>query len=185
MPVKIHGRDYVTVAERIDLFREKYPDYSITTEIVSDTGDEVVMRASINHGQTIVSQGTAAEIRGAGNINKTSHYENCETSAVGRALAFLGLAGNEIASADEVANAIHQAPQIDRMESQAASVAARDPGTFIMPNGKYRGETVEYIAGIDPGYASWCIQQHSNPNVVAAFRNYGEEIGIDNKDEPE
>ena len=41
-------------------------------------------------------------------INKTSALENAETSAVGRALAFLGFAGTEIASADEVANAIKQ-----------------------------------------------------------------------------
>jgi N-acetylglucosamine kinase-like BadF-type ATPase len=50
--------------------------------------------------------GLAHEVRDSTNINKTSHVENCETSAIGRALAALGLAGTEYASGDEVSNAI-------------------------------------------------------------------------------
>jgi hypothetical protein len=51
---------------------------------------------------TIVGSGMAEEIRGQGNVNKTSALENCETSAIGRALASLGLAGGEYASVDEI-----------------------------------------------------------------------------------
>ena len=55
-----------------------------------------------------IATGYAEEVRTASKINRTSALENAETSAVGRALAFFGLGGSEIASADEVANAIQQ-----------------------------------------------------------------------------
>lgn len=108
MPVKIHNKDYWTVAERIDKFRNDYPDHSIVTELVTDHGEVVIMKAVICSKDCIVATGYAEEVRGSTQINQTSALENCETSAVGRALAFFGLAGTEIASADEVAAAIAQ-----------------------------------------------------------------------------
>ena len=109
MPVDIHGKSYRTVAERIDEFRTEHPDWGIQTEIVSIDDDRVVVKATIlDECNRIVSTGYAEEVRGSSNINKTSALENAETSAVGRALAFYGLAGTEIASADEVASAIGQ-----------------------------------------------------------------------------
>ena len=108
MPVKIHNKDYWTVAERIAEFRQNHPDYSIKTELVNDHGETVIMKATISDKEGIFSTGYAEETRGSSQINQTSALENCETSAVGRALAFFGLAGTEIASADEVANAIAQ-----------------------------------------------------------------------------
>jgi len=107
MPVKIHNKDYYTVAERIAKFREDHPEHTISTELISNT-NYVVMKASISDGTDVISTGFAEEERGSTNINTTSALENAETSAVGRALAFFGLAGTEIASADEVANAISQ-----------------------------------------------------------------------------
>ena len=64
----------------------------------------------------VISTGVAEEVRGSTNINNTSALENCETSAVGRALAFFGLAGSEIASADEVKNAISQQDVMRQIE---------------------------------------------------------------------
>ena len=105
--VSIHGREYRTVAHRVNLFRKEHPDWGIVTEVISIDNDRVVMAAVIvsEDGRTI-STGYAEEVRASSKINKTSALENAETSAVGRALAFYGLAGTEIASADEVANAI-------------------------------------------------------------------------------
>ena len=109
MPVDIHGKSYRTVAERIDELRTEHSDYGVVTELVSIDDDRVVMKATIlDEKGGIISTGYAEEVRGSSNINKTSALENAETSAVGRALAFYGLAGTEIASADEVANAIGQ-----------------------------------------------------------------------------
>ncbi|MEL0014967.1 MAG: hypothetical protein VW715_07110, partial [Rhodospirillales bacterium] len=93
----------------INDFREKHPDYGVHTEILSIDESTVVCRAIITDANgRQVSSGIAEEHRRASKINQTSATENCETSAVGRALAFLGMAGTEIASADEVAGAIAQ-----------------------------------------------------------------------------
>ena len=107
--VNIHGREYLTVARRINDFRVKHPDYGVCTEILSIDTDTVVCRAVITDEEgRQLSSGIAEEHRRSSKINQTSATENCETSAVGRALAFLGMAGTEIASADEVAGAISQ-----------------------------------------------------------------------------
>ena len=110
MPVNIHGKEYRTVAERINLFWEnrEAAEWSIVTELLGDQGDVIIFRAVITHGDRIVATGTSEEVRGSTSINRTSALENAETSAVGRALAFMGLGGTEIASADEVAQAIHK-----------------------------------------------------------------------------
>ena len=108
MPVQIHGKDYKTVAERIAEFREKHVDFQIITEIVSNTNYIVIKASILDREDKVIATGIAEEERGSTNINKTSAVENAETSAVGRALAFFGIAGTEIASADEVANAIAQ-----------------------------------------------------------------------------
>ena len=108
MPVNIHGKEYFTVAERVSAFRETSADLTIETEIVRWEGDDVVVKASISDNGKLISTGLAHEVRGSTNINRTSHVENCETSAIGRALAAFGLGGTEYATADEVANAITQ-----------------------------------------------------------------------------
>ena len=108
MPVNIHGKEYKTVAERVAAFREVSADLTIETEVVLWEGDDVVVKASISDNGKLIATGLAHEVRGSTNINKTSHVENCETSAIGRALAAFGMAGTEYATADEVANAIAQ-----------------------------------------------------------------------------
>ena len=112
MPVNIHGKEYKTVAERVAAFRAESADLTIETEIVRWEGDDVVVKASISDNGKLIATGLAHEVRGSTNINKTSHVENCETSAIGRALAAFGLGGTEYASADEVANAISQQNEI-------------------------------------------------------------------------
>ena len=109
--VSIHGKEYKTVAGRIAEFRALHPKYTIETELVSADDERVVVKATILDDQVVIATGYAEEVRASSNINKTSALENCETSAVGRALAFFGLAGTEIASADEVAGAISQQNQ--------------------------------------------------------------------------
>lgn len=107
--VNIHGKQYETVALRVRKFRDKHPDYRLMTEIVSRDDECVVMRALIaNDKGEVLATGHSEEYRHTSQINRTSALENAETSAIGRALAALGLGGTEFASADEVANAIGQ-----------------------------------------------------------------------------
>jgi 2-hydroxychromene-2-carboxylate isomerase len=108
MPVNIHGKEYLTVAERVGTFRDKHPNYSIITEIIDNSDGYIVMLATIKNGELTIATGHAQEKYGSSNINQTSALENCETSAIGRALAAFGLAGSEFASADEVSTAIQQ-----------------------------------------------------------------------------
>jgi|TARA_R100001443_G_scaffold31068_1_gene45047 hypothetical protein len=108
----IRGKQYVEVNERIKFFRqeEQYKNWGINTEFPMLTAEECLCRATItdNDGM-VVAVGHAHENRAASNINKTSYVENCETSAVGRALAMLGIGiDTSIASANEVETAIEQ-----------------------------------------------------------------------------
>ena len=109
--VKIHGKEYKTVALRVAEFRAAHPDYTISTDLVEANDVLVIMKASIldNDGR-LLATGYSEEVRASSKINATSALENAESSCVGRALAFYGLGGTDmsIASADEVANAIQQ-----------------------------------------------------------------------------
>ena len=108
----IRGKQYVEVNERIKFFRQeaKYDGWGIHTEFLDHSGadDEALCKCTItNTSGEVVAQGHAHEVRGSSNINKTSYEENCETSAVGRALAMLGIGiDTSIASANEVQDAI-------------------------------------------------------------------------------
>ena len=118
--VSIHGKEYRTVAMRIGLFRADHPDWSITSKVLS-AADIVQVKATIrNENGRVLATGFAEEIRGSTNILKTSALETCETSAIGRALAFLGYGGTEIASAEEVANAIAQQKEMEQVERLVA-----------------------------------------------------------------
>ncbi len=111
MPVKIHGKEYLTVAERIGMLNKEAFNYSLNTELVSWEDSIVIMKATLtisNDDDVQTYTGHAYERESSSQINKTSALENCETSAIGRALAAAGFGGTEYASADEVANAVHQ-----------------------------------------------------------------------------
>jgi hypothetical protein len=65
--------------------------------MVSQPGADIcVIRAELWLEDVCIATGYAEEVRGAGNVNRTSHVENCETSAVGRALANAGMAGTDV-----------------------------------------------------------------------------------------
>lgn len=108
--VDVKGKNYVEVNKRVMAFRELEPSGSILTEIISLENGVVVMKATVISGDgQILGTGFAYEKESSSYINKTSYIENCETSAVGRALGFCGIGVNtSIASAEEVTNAIHQ-----------------------------------------------------------------------------
>jgi hypothetical protein len=99
------GKKYTQVVHRMEAFRTVFgTDMGVDTQIMVDDGQRVVIKATITDSNGIcIGSGMAEEIRGQGNVNKTSALENCETSAIGRALACIGLAGGEYASANEMA----------------------------------------------------------------------------------
>ena len=91
----IHGKEYKTVAYRVNEFREQHPDFTIQTDLVEANDVLVIVKASIfNTESRLLATGYAVEVRAASKINKFSALENAETSAIGRALSALGLAAS-------------------------------------------------------------------------------------------
>jgi hypothetical protein len=87
--------DYEPVASRLDRFLKAHPDARVITDLVHYLSDVAVFKCELWLNDEIIATGWAEEIRGQGNVNKTSHLENCETGAVGRALANAGLSGSD------------------------------------------------------------------------------------------
>ena len=87
--------DYEPVASRLDRFLKAHPDARVITDLVHYLSDIAVFKCELWLDGEIIATGWAEEIRGQGNVNKTSHLENCETGAVGRALANAGLSGSD------------------------------------------------------------------------------------------
>ena len=95
MPVAFNLDDYEPVASRLDRFLKAHPDARVITDLVHYLSDIAVFKCELWLEGEIIATGWAEEIRGQGNVNKTSHLENCETGAVGRALANAGLSGSD------------------------------------------------------------------------------------------
>ena len=103
----IKGKDYAEVNQRIKAFRMVYPEGTIETELLSNENGVCIFRAVVSNENKILGTGTAYEKENSSFINKTSYIENCETSAIGRALGMAGFGiDTSIASYEEVANAM-------------------------------------------------------------------------------
>ena len=109
----IKGKEYAEVNQRVKAFRTLYPEGFITTEILCREGGLCIIKATVGYyadGKSVIlATGTAYEKEGSSQINRTSYIENCETSAVGRALGMAGFGiDTSIESADEMNNALLQ-----------------------------------------------------------------------------
>ena len=107
--------DYASVDERLPLFWKDCPRGRIVTELVVDDGTRIVMKASLfvtYEDYHPTTTGFAEEVRGSSMVNKTSALENCETSAVGRALAnYQYQGGKKRASLEEMVKVYRQGEQ--------------------------------------------------------------------------
>lgn len=108
--IELKGKKYVCVFARVAAFREICPNGTITTEILSMKDGIVTMKATVqDETGKVLSTGMAQEKETSSYVNKTSYIENCETSAVGRALGMLGIGTDEsMATAEEMVNALSQ-----------------------------------------------------------------------------
>jgi hypothetical protein len=107
--VKIHGKSYQLVSTRLAYARRVLGSLlDLKTTIIHHDDKKVIVQVDAYISDIHVSTGISEEYRGFSKINQTSALENAETSAVGRALAFLGFANDSVASAEEVSTAIEQ-----------------------------------------------------------------------------
>ena len=116
--------DYEPVAVRHSRWLTQHPNGRTITHMVSQPGADIcVIRAELWLEDVCIATGYAEEVRGAGNVNRTSHVENCETSAVGRALANAGMAGTDVnkrPSREEMAKVQNTAPKMRITQSSSA-----------------------------------------------------------------
>lgn len=120
--IDVKGKGYVEVNQRVLAFKKLCPNGAIITDLLSNENGVAVIKATIWDGERVIATGIAYEKENSTFINKTSYIENCETSAVGRALGFVGIGiDTSIASAEEVSNAILQQEDavIDTIKKEA------------------------------------------------------------------
>lgn len=138
------GKMYLQVVHRVEAFRRVLgAEFGIDTKIIVDDGHRVVVKAIVTNKDGItVGSGMAEEIRGQGHVNTTSALENAETSAIGRALASLGLSGGEYASANEMDAVPRKAENLKEKaevaydnikQNQTAAVEKQDPPSQASP----------------------------------------------------
>lgn len=107
--IDIKGKSYVLVSDRILAFNEDYPNGSIQTQLISSDNSTYVIKAivcpDVTKPERVFTGYSQAKI-GQGMVNQTAALENCETSAVGRALAMMGIGVlDSVASVDEIRKA--------------------------------------------------------------------------------
>lgn len=105
--------NYEPVDERIARFKNDFPNFRVLTEESHDGepgATRWIVKASIwrDAENTGLPDGTgyAFEIDGKGMTQRTAALETCETSAIGRALANLGYAGNRSVTREQMAKAV-------------------------------------------------------------------------------
>lgn len=133
----IKGKEYAEVNQRIKAFRMIEPNGTIETELISINNGVCIFKATIkDENGKVLGIGHAYEKEGSTFINKTSYIENCETSAVGRALGMLGIGiDTSVASYEEVANAITN--QLDEKllaEAKALNIDLNNVATYLKKN---------------------------------------------------
>jgi len=150
----IRGKQYVEVNERIKFFRqeEEYKNWTISTEFTALDSEMCVCKAVIaDKNQRVVASGHAHEERSGSHINKTSYVENCETSAIGRALAMMGIGiDTSIASANEVTEAIAK-------QESDASLSSSKPAKATPSKGAAKSTRSTKAAAKDPELMSKAI----------------------------
>ena len=152
--IDVKGKNYVMVPQRVRAFRQLYPEGFIKTHIISKEDGVVTMQATVGYYNenglaVVLGTGYAYEKETSSYINKTSYIENCETSAVGRALGFLGLGleGGGICSAEELANAIRNQDKTEIPNNPAGK-------TFDRPKQTAKA-TVQKAETIDLSNGGW------------------------------
>lgn len=129
---KFKLEDYEPVEDRLKRFWADHPDWAVLTTLESDVSDikEVIYKSSlVDEKGHIRATGWAHETQGEGFVNTTSHIENCETSAIGRALANLGYQGSKRPSREEMEKVERQNKATEEGKQAQANIQGKDSTT--------------------------------------------------------
>jgi hypothetical protein len=130
--INIKGKEYVTVNERLKEFRNNFKDYALVTEIIELGADFATVKASIYDDKGVLrATGFAREVVAKSPINKYAFLENCETSAIGRALGNFGIGIDEdVCTADELIQKLsHEDDKPQKTEFEKAATAEKTANT--------------------------------------------------------
>ena len=135
--------DYEPVAARHTRWLADHPTGRTITHMISAPGADIcVIRAELWLEDICIATGYAEEVRGAGNVNRTSHVENCETSAVGRALANAGYAGSDV-------NKRPSREEMSKVQRMTTGTDKRLPEVKItQPDGVASEKQINYIKSL-------------------------------------
>lgn len=161
--IEVKGKNYVCVAARVAAFRQLCPEGSIQTSIVN-MGDGVVTMQTTVSDETgrVLATGMAQEKEASSYINKTSYIENCETSAVGRALGMLGIGSDEqMASAEEMVNALNnQTSRKPRKEEPPKEETLQQAGAEVGTEKITQKEADRLKAVLSKNQMRWFLAKH-------------------------
>lgn len=130
--INIKGKEYVTVNERLKEFRNNFKDYALITEIVELEADFATVKASVIDEKGVIrATGFAREVVAKSPINKYAFLENCETSAIGRALGNFGIGIDEaVCTADELIQKLsHEEEKPQKTDFEKAATAEKSATT--------------------------------------------------------
>ena len=160
--ISIKGKNYVLVSDRIIYFNDTYPNGAIKTELISQPSDSmVVIKATIIPDLAAPERlftGYSQATWGDGMVNKTAALENAETSAVGRALAMMGIGViDSVASVDEMKKATSNSPQPPNTSIENTRPCPIHKGQFLRKYISKKTGKPYFAHKLDDG--SWCYGQ--------------------------
>lgn len=145
---------YMTVAERIDIFWKNYPSGRLHTELVHFSPEQVVIRAEVyldRDDERPVTVDYAEERPETSPVNKVSMVENCATSSLGRALADLGgeYTGSKRPSAEEMQKVQRHEAQANRdWAKEAAKLKDKDALRLLWAEASQAGAAPDQLAKV-------------------------------------
>lgn len=140
--IKIKGRDYITVNERLKHFRldDTYKGWNIIEDVAEINDSEIIVTVTITDQDGVLrSKASSQEYRDSSMINKTSFLENAATSAVGRALGYLGIGiDTSIATAEEMSAAVNRQEYITKQATPAKKKLTQDQLEKLIQEGTHK-----------------------------------------------
>lgn len=163
----IKGKDYAPVHERVKAIRMIDPECMIETEVIEYDKTSILIKATVKTSDgRVLGTGHAQEEKGKGMINSTSYVENCETSAIGRALASCGIGiDTDIASLNEVVGALErQRDEIERVQENPQTRITSKQVRSVVDQCAVSGVSVSDVCGFVgvPGLEDLTYPQYWN-----------------------